>query len=419
MQSLDINSSIYSPASILGLFSNALRINATTTLIYLKGRYAYGGGKSYGNYYYDNLFSESDNISIGVRISALLRTKIVNNEVYILRGYIEKSIKNSSVELRFVVDEIIQQEEKAISEEELQRYELIQEKLEKGSTDLERVIRNKILKEEPIRIANIYGNNAIVQRDFAEGLDVSQKYFQISEYTCSITSSTSIAEKLQEVSKSEYDIIALVRGGGDRQSMETFNDIKLSKLFINLPVVSVTAIGHTVDETLLDKLADKRFHLPHDYGAGLHAIVEKLLHEKSNSRALLIDEVKKDVSKQFTEQVKTLSEQLAKKTEEFQKLQEISSKQLLDTQKNFTEQQKQRQLEMDNYKKEISALYEKNLQSVINEKTASLKAGMESLQKENSRLTTEVQQSKGDYSKVIIAVIISSIAGFVLATLFK
>jgi exodeoxyribonuclease VII large subunit len=419
MLNIDSTNPTYSPSSILGLFSNALKINATVNLIYLKGRYAYGGGKSYGNYYYDNLFSESDNISIGVRISALLRTKIVNNEVYTLRGYIEKSIKNSSVELRFVVDEIIQQEEKAISEEELQRYELIQAKLEKGSTDPETVIRNKILKEEPIRIANIYGNNAIVQRDFAEGLDVSQKYFQISEYTCSITSSTSIAEKLKEVSKSEYDIIALVRGGGDRQSMETFNDITLSKLFINLPAVSVTAIGHTVDETLLDKLADKRFHLPHDYGAGLHAIVEKLLHEKSNSRALLIDEVKKDVSKQFTEQVKTLSEQLAKKTEEFQKLQELSSKQLFDTQKNFTEQQKQRQLEMDNYKKEISVLYEKNLQSVINEKTASLKAGMESLQKENSRLTTEVQQSKGDYSKIIIAVIISLIVGFVLATLFK
>lgn len=179
MQSEETTYQIYSPSSVLGLFSNALKINATINLIYLKGRYAYGGGKAYGNYYYDNLFSESDNISIGVRVSALFRTKIVNNEVYTLRGYIEKSIKNSSVELRFVVDEIIQQEEKAISEDELQRYELIQEKLEKGSTDLETVIRNKILKEEPIRIANIFGNNAIVQRDFAEGLDVSQKYFQI------------------------------------------------------------------------------------------------------------------------------------------------------------------------------------------------------------------------------------------------
>ena len=419
MQGNEPSYQIYSPGSVLGLFSNALKINATVNLIYLKGRYAYGGGKAYGNYYYDNLFSESDNMSIGVRISALLRTKIINNEVYTLRGYIEKSIKNSSVELRFVVDEIIQQEEKMISEEELQRYELIQNKLEKGSTDLETVIRNKILKEEPIRIANIYGNNAIVQRDFAEGLDVSHKYFEISEYTCNITSSTSIISKIEEVAESDYDIIALVRGGGDRQSMEAFNDIALSKLFISLPAVTVTAIGHTVDETLLDKLADKRFHLPHDYGAGLHTIVEKLSHEKSNSRALLIDEVKKDVSKQFTEQVKTLSEQLAKKTEEFQKLQQFSARQLQETQKNFTEQQKQRQTEMDNYKKELSGLYEKNLQSVINEKTASLKAGMESLQKENSRLTTEVQQNNGNYSKVIIAVIISLIVGFVLANLFK
>ncbi|QPQ51696.1 hypothetical protein H3Z85_21105 [Chryseobacterium indologenes] len=417
MQGNELAYQIYSPGSVLGLFSNALKLNATINLIYLKGRYAFGGGKAYGNYYYDNLFSESDNISIGVRVSALLRSKIENNEVYTLRGYIEKSIKNSSVELRFVVDEIIQQEERAISEEELQRYELIQKKLEKGSKDLESMIRDKILKDEPIRIANIYGNNAIVQRDFAEGLDVSQKYFQISEYTCSITSSTSIVSKLEEVSVLDYDIIALVRGGGDRQSMETFNDIVLSELFIDLQAVTVTAIGHTVDETLLDKLADKRFHLPHDYGAGLHAIVEKLSHEKSNSRALLIDEVKKDVTKQFAEQVltlekqlkkkndefteaqktfkeqaenqvktfteqlkvrneeveklkkdlsekhgeqiKTLTEQLSKRTEEFQKFQESSARQLQETQKNFAEQQKQRQEEMESYKKEIALLHEK------------------------------------------------------------
>lgn len=418
MQTEEITYPIYSPASVLGLFSNALKINATVNLMYLKGRYSFGLGKAYGNYYYDLLFSESDNTSIGVRISALLRTKIQNNEVYTLRGYIEKSIKNSSIELRFVVDEIIQQEERAISEEELQRYELIQKKLEKGSRDLETIIRNKILKNEPIRIANIYGNNAIVQRDFAEGLDVSQKYFQLSEYTCNITSSTSIADKLKTVSASEYDIIALVRGGGDRQSMEAFSDIELSKLFIHLSAVTVTAIGHTVDETLLDKLADKRFHLPHDYGAGLHAIVEKLSHEKSNSRALLIDEVKKDVAKQFSEQVKTLTEQLGKKTEEFQKLQEISAKQLQETQKNFTEQQKQSQFQMENDKKQIALLHEKNLQSAINEKTASLKAGLEVLEKENARLFTEASESKRDYTKIIIAAIVALMIGFLLAKVF-
>ncbi|QBA19671.1 hypothetical protein EU348_00215 [Chryseobacterium indologenes] len=476
MQGNELAYQVYSPGSVLGLFSNALKLNATVNLIYLKGRYSFGGGKAYGNYYYDNLFSESDTISIGVRVSALLRSKIENNEIYTLRGYIEKSIKNSSVELRFVVDEIIQQEERAISEEELQRYELIQKKLGKGSKDLETLIREKILKDEPIRIANIYGNNAIVQRDFAEGLDVSQKYFQVSEYTCSITSSTSIVSKLEEVSALGYDIIALVRGGGDKQSMETFNDLQLSELFITIEAVTVTAIGHTVDETLLDKLADKRFHLPHDYGAGLHSIVEKLSHEKSNSRALLIDEVKKDVGKQFAEQVltlekqlktkndefteaqknfkeqaenqvkifteqlkvrneeveklkkdltekhgqqvKTLTDQLSKRTEEFQKFQESSAKQLQETQKSFSEQQKLRQQEMESYKKELNVLHEKNLQSVINEKTASLKAAVESLQQENVRLNTEVKNSKTDYIKIVIAAVIALVTGFLLAKLF-
>ncbi len=444
MDDQEVTYPIYSPASVIGIFSNALKLNATVNLIYLKGRYAFGGGKSYGNYYYDLLFSEGDHTSIGIRISSLLRSKITNNEVYTLRGFIEKSIKNSSIELRFVVDEIVQQEERSISEEELERYALIQKKLESGSKNLETLIRDKMLKDEKVRVANIYGNNAIVQKDFFEGLDVSQKYFDISDHSCNITSSMAIISKLKEISALDYDIVALVRGGGDRHSMETFNDLSLSELFITMKPVTVTAIGHTVDETLLDKLADKRFHLPHDYGAGLHTIAEKLSHERSNSRALLIDEVKKDITKQFSEQVETLEKQLKKKNEEFteaqktykeqvenynktftdqlkvrneefQKLQLSSGKQLEDLQKNFQEQQKQRQAEMESYKKEIAVLHEKNVRSAINESTASLKGNLETLEKENVRLNQEVQSSKTDHTKIIIAFLVALVIGFILA----
>ncbi|MDP9955028.1 hypothetical protein J2X97_000665 [Epilithonimonas hungarica] len=418
MSEQEIMYPVYSPASVIGIFSNALKLNATVNVICLKGRYSFGGGKAYGNYFYDLLFSEGDHVSIGVRISSLLRSKMINNEIYTLRGYIEKSIKNSSIELRFVVDEIIQQEEKSISEEELQRYELIQKKLQTGSKDLEILIRDKMLKDEKVKIANIYGNNAIVHKDFSEGLDVSVQYFEIDDHSCNITSATAIISKLNEISSMEYDIVALVRGGGDRQSMETFNNSQLSELFIELNTLTITAIGHTVDETLLDKLADKRFHLPHDYGAGLHAIAEKLSLERSNSRALLIDEVKKDVSKQFSEQVKTLTEQLSKRNEEFQKLQESSVKQLQDTQKNFAEQEMKRKEELESYKKEISALHEKNLQSAINEKTISLKVGMESLIKENIKLSAEAAESKNNLTKVVIAAIVALVIGFALAKAF-
>lgn len=464
---------VYSPASILGIFNNALKLPVTVSIIYLKGKFVMGGGKSYGNYYYDHLYSESGSSSIGIKISSLLRSTIVNNDVYTFRGFIEKKIKNSSIELIFVIDEVVQKEEKTISEEELIRYELIQKKLEIGSRDLENFIRDKKLKNEPIKIANIYGHNAIVQKDFSQGLDVSQKEFEILDFSCNITSSTSILERIRDLESKDFDIIALVRGGGDKQSFESFNDVKLAEEFINLKALTITAIGHTVDETLIDKLSDKRFHLPHDYGLGLHTIIDKLFQEKSNSRAILIDEVKKDVTKQFTEQVntlsaqlkkkneefveaqktfkeqienhtktfndqlkvrndeveklkkdlsekhgqqvKTLTDQLTKRNEEFQKFQESSAKQLQDLQKNFADQQKQRTDEMERYKKEIASLHEKNINSAVKEKTATISASLENLQRENAKLNSELSNKGPNYSLMIIMVILALVVGFIIA----
>ena len=462
---------VYSPTSVLALFNNALRLPGTENLIHLRGRYAFGGGKAYTNYFYDTLYSEADSISITVKIPALLRSKIINNEIYTLKGYIEKILRNSRIDINFVVDGIIAQEEGSFSEEDLKKFELIQKKLEIGSKDLESLIRTKLLNNEIVRVANIYGHSAIVQKDFSEGLDVSQKYFEIVEYTCNITSPTSILTQLSELLNLNYDVIALVRGGGDKQSFEVFNDTTLAEYFINLNSISVTAIGHTVNESLLDKLADRRFHLPHDYGAGLHLIVDKLVQEKSNSRALLIDEVKKDITKQFTEQVNTLgsqlkkkneefveaqktyreqvenqtksfndqlkirneeveklkkeitethgkqittlTEQLTKKNEEFQKLQENMAKEMENVHKNYQTQQAARLKEMEDNKKEIAALHEKNLQSTVNEKTAELSARLSTVAKELESAKSQPAEQEINVIYLIIALVFGLLLGFI------
>lgn len=90
-------------------------------------------------------------------------------------------------------------------------------------------------------------------------------------------------------------------------------------------------------------------------------------------------------------------------------------KQLEDLNKNFQEQQKQRLAEMDNYKKEIAVLHEKNAQSAINEKTALLRSDLETLQKDNIRLDQEVQHSKNNYVKGIMIFLVALVAGFLLA----
>lgn len=408
---------IYSPASVVGSFNNALIIPQTLSLIYLKGRYTAGHGKSYAGYYYDLFYSESDTTSISVKLSGILRSKLVNGEVYILKGFIEKSVRNSSIDLRFAAEEIVQQEEKQFSEEDLKKYALIQAKLEKGSRDLESFIREKKLRNEPIRIANTYGHSAIVQHDFTEGLNISSGEFEITDFTCNITSATSILQKLQELKPMQFDIIALVRGGGDRQSFDVFNDVALANEFINLESITITALGHTVDESLLDKLADRRFHVPHDYGDGLHKIIEKLKEEKSSSRAILIDEVKKDITKQFEEQVKTLTEQLGTKNKEFGKFQEETARHITQINENNQKQLKAQADETAKHKAEIAALYEKNLKSAIQSETATLSAKVDTTINENKRLQAELESKKSNVTLYIILLIIGAVIGYIITKL--
>lgn len=462
---------VYSPTAVLALLNNALRLPGTESLIYLRGRYALGNGKAYINYYYDTLYAEGDSTMITLKIPALLRTKITNNKIYTLRGFVEKTLRGSRIDINFVVDGIVSQEQSSFSEEDLKKYELIQKKLELGSKDLENLIRTKILNGEKIKIVNIYGHNAIVQKDFKEGLDVSEQYFDIVDDECNITSSTSIISKLTQLSSRNFDVIALVRGGGDKQSFEVFNDLNLAEIFIGLSAISVTAIGHTVNESLLDKLADRKFHLPFDYGAGLHFYVDKLVQERSNSRAVLIEEVKKDVTKQFDEQVKTLtaqltkkndefveaqktfkeqvenqtktfneqlkvrndeveklkkdlsekhgeqvktlSEQLTKKNDEFQKLQENNAKELENIHKNYQTQQAARLKEIEDSKKEIAELHEKNLQSAVNEKTAQLAAKLSTVEKELESTKNEKNKQNINWGVIVLALILGLVLGFI------
>ncbi len=73
---------------------------------------------------------------------------------------------------------------------------------------------------------------------------------------------------------------------------------------------------------------------------------------------------------------------------------------------------------MESYKKKLPS-FTKKIQSAINEKTASLKAGMESLQQENSRLNTEIKNSKTDYTRIVIAAVVALVMGVILAKVFS
>ncbi|KAF5275771.1 hypothetical protein FQA39_LY18622 [Lamprigera yunnana] len=81
--------------------------NATGKDIIGIGDMLMGVGEAYGNYYYDNLFCESDNdFNWLLELSDCFEErKIVNNEVYNFKGnsILKKASKNSSVELKVLL----------------------------------------------------------------------------------------------------------------------------------------------------------------------------------------------------------------------------------------------------------------------------------------------------------------------------
>ncbi|MCQ4142273.1 hypothetical protein [Chryseobacterium sp. EO14] len=130
--------------------------------------------------------------------------------------------------------------------------------------------------------------------------------------------------------------------------------------------------------------------------------------------SLLIEEVKKDVSKQFVEQVKTLSEQLTNKNKEFEKLQQDSVKQVNVIHENSQKQIKSQAEEFSKYKSEIALLQEKNLKAKIESETAKLSARIDIVNKENSRLKSELEKKKSNLVVYIILLVVGILIGFIL-----
>ena len=75
------------------------------------------------------------------------------------------------------------------------------------------------------------------------------------------------------------DLIVLTRGGGSLEDLWPFNDEQLARDIFSCPLPVVSAVGHQVDFTLCDFVADKRCETP---SAAAEVITAKQVHTKES-----------------------------------------------------------------------------------------------------------------------------------------
>ena len=134
----------------------------------------------------------------------------------------------------------------------------------------------------------------------------------------------------------EYDLDTLIigRGGGASEDLSAFNDEKLVRAISHSKMPIIAAVGHEIDTTLIDYIADKRASTP--TGAAELATVDKreILNFLSQSMMLM--------EQALYEQVDDMKEELGELKDE-----------LLESLKDLVEYQKQ---EVDKYSKQLEIL---------------------------------------------------------------
>jgi exodeoxyribonuclease VII large subunit len=151
--------------------------------------------------------------------------------------------------------------------------------------------RKKPLPRFPRRLALVTSPTGAAVRDMLETL--ARRWPLAEVWVCPVrvqglTSSFEIAASLRRLNGLRgIDVILLGRGGGSREDLAAFNDEAVAQAIFQSRIPVISAVGHEVDVTIADLVADCRAVTPTDAAVLATPDRAKLLQELDGSGRLL------------------------------------------------------------------------------------------------------------------------------------
>jgi exodeoxyribonuclease VII large subunit len=89
-------------------------------------------------------------------------------------------------------------------------------------------------------------------------------------------SAEEVARGIERLSRTDVDVIVVTRGGGSKEDLWTFNEERVARALFASPVPVVSAIGHEIDFTIADFVADWRAPTPSAAAERLAPVLQEL-----------------------------------------------------------------------------------------------------------------------------------------------
>jgi exodeoxyribonuclease VII large subunit len=300
----------YSPAAVLNLFNSSISVSQTKRIVQLKGIYIQGKGNQYSGYFYDTFRDEASDAAITILVPPLIRNELQPNKTVTVNGFITRRVINTSgsIQILLTVIDLVEQTQNRYNDDDLKKIELMQRKAVAGYRDVYSWLKEKIIQEQPFKIGVIIGKTGIIDNDIKHQLRESIGFYDLTFHRISLSSEEEIISALERLENENYGLIAVSRGGGD--NLEIFNRPMIAEKAASLQSLFVTAIGHKDDNTLLQRVADKAFITPSEFGQFLNDVYNHTVEELENSKAKLIESVKSQLTANYEKQIANLNEQL-------------------------------------------------------------------------------------------------------------
>ena len=189
--------------------------------------------------------------------------------------------------------------------------------------------RKRPLPKFPKRVAVITSGGSSAWEDFKR---ISSSRFLATEielFNSTVQGDLAVQEICSNLAKieqrsSEFDVIAIVRGGGARGDLEAFNSEEIMRMVLASSIPVVSGVGHEDDVSLVDLVADKRASTPSNAAEiifpdskDLFKLVEKLKQKaniamQSKLRFIEIElaNLKEDLSRSFNNLIYDLEAKL-------------------------------------------------------------------------------------------------------------